>query len=57
MNLRQSVAGELPETKISEVQVIATIGTILVWTLIVVAAAAGLFFAFIGFMFFISWPK
>jgi hypothetical protein len=38
------------ETKISEVQVIATIGTILVWTLIVVAAPAG-HVAFIGFMF------
>ncbi|EPJ4830055.1 hypothetical protein QFZ01_004796 [Enterobacter kobei] len=51
------MAGELPETKRSEAQVIATIGTILVWALIVVAAAAGLFFAFIGFIFFISWPK
>lgn len=36
---------------------IATIGTILVWTLIVIAGAAGLLFAFIGLMFFISWPK
>lgn len=36
---------------------IATIGTILVWALILIAGAAGLFFAFIGFMFFISWPK
>nr|DAO63661.1 MAG TPA: syndecan-2 protein [Caudoviricetes sp.] len=36
---------------------IATIGTILVWALIVIAGAAGLLFAFIGFMFFINWPK
>lgn len=36
---------------------IATIGTILVWALIVIAGIAGLFFAFIGLMFFISWPK
>jgi hypothetical protein len=47
------VAGELLETQ-SEVEVIATIGTILVWALIVfagAAGAAGLLFAFIGFMF------
>ncbi len=36
---------------------IATIGTILIWSLIVIAVAAGLLFAFIGFMFFINWPK
>ncbi len=36
---------------------IATIGTILVWALIVIGAIAGLGFAFIGFMFFVNWPK
>ena len=36
---------------------IATIGTVLVWVLIVIAGAAGLLFAFNGFMFFIGWPK
>lgn len=36
---------------------IATIGTIIVWALIVVGVVGGLFFAFIGLMFFISLLK
>jgi len=36
---------------------IATIGTILVWLIIGAVGIAGLIFAFIGFMLFISWPK
>lgn len=35
---------------------IATIGTILVWVLIVIAGLAGLFFAVLGFMLFTSLP-
>lgn len=36
---------------------IATIGTILVWAIMIIGGIAGLFFAFIGFMFFLNWPK
>lgn len=36
---------------------IATIGTIIVWALIVVGAAVGLLCAFIGLMFLIYYPK
>jgi hypothetical protein len=35
------VAGELPETKRSEVKVIATIGTILVWLIIGAVGVVG----------------
>jgi len=51
------VASELPKTKISEVKVIATIGTILVWLIIGAVGVASLVCAFIGFMFFVHWPK
>lgn len=36
---------------------IATIGTILVWAIIILGGIAAAFFAFIGLMFFLSWPK
>jgi hypothetical protein len=37
-------------------EMIATIGTIIVWALIVVGAAVGLLCAFIGLMFLINFP-
>lgn len=36
---------------------IATIGTILVWAIIILAVLAAAFFAGIGLMFFLDWPK
>ncbi len=36
---------------------IATIGTILVWAIIILACLAAAFFAVIGLLFFLSWPK
>lgn len=36
---------------------IATIGTILVWGIIGICALGVAFFAYIGLMFFLNWPK
>lgn len=36
---------------------IATIGSILVWALIIMAGVFGAFCAVIGFMFIVNWPK
>lgn len=36
---------------------IAAIGTILVWAVIVLCGLAVAFFAYIGLMLFLSWPK